>query len=618
MTPERLEFEQFLSYRQRQVLLLRDQGLILVRGENRISAAADSNGAGKTAIGDALAFGLFGQTLRGLKGDDVACRFTTESLEVVVSCDTAEIRRRRRPKALIITPRTGSELSGDDQEKQAWIDDQLGYGFQTFKNAIVFGQGPFERFALADQHAQLKMLDEIQGLDFRIALARAKAWHARITSEQAVVLAQFMKLRERVLELSEQERALIKAGREYDRRRQAELDEMRRTLDGLRGKLLSQQRRLRELLAIRATLPQRRQIAARIRQQQSTQAALSEARATLTGQVTQLVAQLEQLDASVKALVEQGRCPTCRQPTDASTADAFSDDRERISTAYRAVLKEQAHLDTQLNTLGRTLTAGQVRLPDELVVLEHECGDANLDRERTLEATSKADLDAAMEHRQLRMVQVWPDQDLLTSVWERRAKAGAELDRLDRRLGVLEMDGACAAYWVDAFGDRGIRALLFDHVAAYVNERLAWHLGYLAAGEVQADLATQLPTKAGTVRERINLHATWTWGGDGRGTGSGGQDRRVDLALFAALQDLAERRAGRLLPVKIYDEPADQLDPRGLELFTEWIRAQARERGTILLITHNPALGETIEPDQIWTVVFDGSGSRVIVDGGGV
>lgn len=79
-----LQFEHFMCFRKRQHLQLQDVGLVLIQGSNRISGAADSNGAGKSAVIDAISYALFGQTIRGLRGDDVACRFTKEKCEVLL------------------------------------------------------------------------------------------------------------------------------------------------------------------------------------------------------------------------------------------------------------------------------------------------------------------------------------------------------------------------------------------------------------------------------------------------------------------------------------------------------------------------------------------------------
>jgi Fe-S cluster assembly ATPase SufC len=119
--------------------------------------------------------------------------------------------------------------------------------------------------------------------------------------------------------------------------------------------------------------------------------------------------------------------------------------------------------------------------------------------------------------------------------------------------------------------------------------------------------------KKGGARERISFKAEWAWGGDGPLDGSGGQDRREDLALFAAVQDLAESRSARPFPIKVWDEPGDSLDTRGQELFAAWVKAESRRRGTGLLITHSETLAGLIEPDHTWVVVMDKNGATVEV-----
>ena len=70
---------------------------------------------------------------------------------------------------------------------QAAIDSRLGFGFRTFCNAVVFGQGAFERFAHADQAEQIRMLDEIQGIDFSDARKRTKAWRDKIVVQMGEI-----------------------------------------------------------------------------------------------------------------------------------------------------------------------------------------------------------------------------------------------------------------------------------------------------------------------------------------------------------------------------------------------------------------------------------------------
>jgi DNA repair exonuclease SbcCD ATPase subunit len=206
----------------------------------------------------------------------------------------------------------------------------------------------------------------------------------------------------------------------------------------------------------------------------------------------------------------------------------------------------------------------------------------------------------------------WDGQAAMKAAQDALDRASAEERGIVARRQRIARTARIAAYWVEAFGDRGIRSLLFDSVADFLNERIERHLRVLAAGEAAVTVRSTTALKGGGQRERISFGREWSWGAVG--TGSAGQDRRVDLAVFMAVQDLAEARSARQSPLKVWDEPGDALDQRGQELFAEWVTREARTRGTGLLITHSPTLEAMVEPDAVWTAVLDAEGSRVEED----
>lgn len=82
----------------------------------------------------------------------------------------------------------------------------------------------------------------------------------------------------------------------------------------------------------------------------------------------------------------------------------------------------------------------------------------------------------------------------------------------------------------------------------------------------------------------------------------------MDLALFAALQDLAEFQSARAFPLKAWDEPGDALDGLGRDIFVGWLAREARARGTGFFITHSHEAAATADADAVWTVVLDAEG----------
>jgi DNA repair exonuclease SbcCD ATPase subunit len=182
----------FLPFRDKVEFPLADQGLVLIRGDNRVSAALNDNGSGKTSILHAIAWCLFGEDLAGRKADAVANRFTTETCQVQVDIEDEQgiwsVIRRRRPAALWVEGEgiLPAEESNMDVV-QEYIESRVGFGLRTFRNAVVFGQGAFDRFAQAEQGEQMKMLDEIQGIDYSTPRAGATDWRKNLVAKMGEI-----------------------------------------------------------------------------------------------------------------------------------------------------------------------------------------------------------------------------------------------------------------------------------------------------------------------------------------------------------------------------------------------------------------------------------------------
>jgi len=68
---------------------------------------------------------------------------------------------------------------------------------------------------------------------------------------------------------------------------------------------------------------------------------------------------------------------------------------------------------------------------------------------------------------------------------------------------------------------------------------------------------------------------------------SGGEKRKVRLATAMALQDMVASRATKPISLFIADEVDDALDDAGLERLMGILDEKARDRGTVLVISHN-------------------------------
>lgn len=633
-----LVLEQFGPFRGRVELSLADQGLVMVRGDvTAISASSSDNGAGKTSLPHGISFCWFGEDLGGRRADAVANRFTDGTCLAHTDMEDAlgpwSVSRTRRPTGLRVTGIPG--VTGDEnmdvlQEK---IIQRLGFGLRTFKNAVVFGQGNFDRFAAADQDEKMRMLDEIQGVDFRDALARARDWRRDLQEKLAKATKDRESAEARIEEVARSVEALRLARDGYE-------EEKRRRVHSLRGALAEvEQAVVQAVLEVKNAEIERRVLVGIVAEQgklEGLRERLLSAAADLAGKQAaerDACSASDDLTASVADLLKEGSCPSCRQAVKSrrkTVAKLFEGDLVRLRQA--AVTAERERVQSTIahegvDGLHRAQFAALLSLMPPERRLRNEVSDvvryvAFLDGRCSAQAVARRAADLRQAEVKLGEARHaveeaergrWSGQASLDDAENSLANLRISVATMTSRESKVARAVAMSEYWVEAFGDRGIRSMLVDGVADFVNERLAAHLEVLTCGEATIRMSATTALKKGGVREGISLATEWSWGGAGPFDGSGGQDRRKDLALFAAVQDLAESRSARPFPIKVFDEPFDALDARGKETACAWVRGIARERGTALLVTHDEQVAALAEPDQVWTVVMTKEGSHVEV-----
>lgn len=153
-------------------LALDSPGLHLVLGSNLDNKSFDSNGSGKSALFEAVIWGLFGEFLRSGESVDNIIRKGEKScaVELVVdpedgSGDVVINRSRSSKKGLLTVTRAedGAPMfpAGNVNEKQAELNEWLGTDFTTFTNSVYFGKGLAKFFMLSNDNDRKDLLESI-------------------------------------------------------------------------------------------------------------------------------------------------------------------------------------------------------------------------------------------------------------------------------------------------------------------------------------------------------------------------------------------------------------------------------------------------------------------------
>ena len=138
----------------------------------------------------------------------------------------------------------------------------------------------------------------------------------------------------------------------------------------------------------------------------------------------------------------------------------------------------------------------------------------------------------------------------------------------------------------EAFGKKGIQALLIETALPEIEAEANRLLGRMTDNRMHVKIETQRETKRGDTIETLDINISDELGTRNYEMFSGGEAFRIDFAIRIALSKLLARRAGAPLPTLIIDEGFGTQDTVGIEKLKEAINSIQDDFEKILVITH--------------------------------
>lgn len=604
---------------------LDSRGLVLIQGSNLDDTSAKSNGAGKSSIPDAISWCLYGETARGESGDAIVNREEGANTEVEITLvdgdDEFVVGRYRKHKdyknrlTLSKTVRNASGsydsvgmTDGTDKLTQIKIDRLLGCPLDVFTSAIYAGQERMPDLpAMTDKqlkelieqaagitelqgyhetakelnhgHATLLKVGAVAVEKMKLGLTRINAsleekvdWEKEWNSARLVKMKALLDQHARLSEWATDDEFLLRI-----HCKQAELDEAETELKAAKSLLLS----------VDTIGPALEKV-------------VSDRSRTLTVMETNLKASgravnaakvgLESLDASVGTPCKECGKPYCVDDL-ATAREARTAGLRDIVTTYRGAQKDVAEARSVAEDAQAELVAHRASIvPDATKAEEFS--------QLTAEAATirAAFWDAKNEHKEFsdRRAAITaahseenPYEKVVSSLKGELTEAQVELGKAEEYQVKLTTIEALSKAAVEVFSPAGVRAHILDHVTPYLNTRTAHYLSVLSDGNLTAMWSTLSSTAKGELREKFVIEVNNAKGGGSFGLLSGGEKRKVRLACSLALQDLVANRASKPFRLFVADEIDDALDASGMERLMTLLDEKARERGTVLVISHN-------------------------------
>jgi len=342
-------------------------------------------------------------------------------------------------------------------------------------------------------------------------------------------------------------------------------------------------------------------------------------------------------------------CPTCRRVIDAKAADAIKEAADELDAQAREYSKTLKKLSARrvknseellrLKEKQQQLAAMQKRidgLENEMSAIEaaqahqgevektieerkHHHDERIFEAKKKLKAAEKAceglpdeepdltEMENDIEAGKLVVEEARSNIATIESAKREKKKLEKELAEYGEQIGDLNEAIRMAKYWADGFPR--IRLLVVDSFIPEFESEVNSYLEKLYPA-VRVRFETVVPLQSGGTAEKFEILITdletgrespWdAW--------SGGEKKRMALALYLGLNAVASRAMESRIGFLMLDEVLADLDATGREAALELFESEREQDRSIVLISHLPNIQQNF-PDVLTVVKRDGIAS---------
>lgn len=615
-------------------LELDNQGLILIEGVNKTNDSFDSNGSSKSTLVSSITYALYGKTEKGLKADDVVNKYEKKNTSVILSFDIGEdnyrIERYRKHKEfknkvkLFCNDKEITGSTNDVTDKQ--IQDLFGIDFSTYVNAIIYGQGDIPMFSQATDKGKKEILESITKVEVYkkaqyVAKEKVKEVEEQQNKEQQEIekLGYQKELKQeqfdkevskynQVMEQKKQEEETFKQRQEEYNNKVKELDEQINTLkqnipeiENTEFIFSDNYNKAKEGIEL---------IKNNINDKLMpvwNQEELSER--VVDQEIKSIQSKINQLDTN-------DHCPVCGSPIDNSHKVKEKENMETQISQEQEKLKQHKENKQKIEDKKRELETKINQL--EQMMKEEDLQKQNHDREIQKQYQQQQEvynnisqLENSKSGLQKPTLNDYsyiekPDEKLYKKEQNDIDKA---IDKHKDKVVQLETKKNKYSNAVDAFGNKGIRSVVLDFITPFLNERANEYLQTLSGSDIEIEFQTQVKNSKGELKDKFDVIVKNSNGGESYKANSAGEQKRIDLSISFAIQDLIMSKDDISTNIALYDECFDGLDTIGCENVVKLLKDRLKTVSTIFVITHSESLKPLFE--NVITMVKEDGVSRL-------
>lgn len=523
-----LRARNFYSYKALSLDFSDYSGIVRIMGSNKDTGA--SNGSGKSAIIEAVVWGIFGQTLRksteeAMVNIDMGADLSVE-MDIETDSGLLSITRTKRTTSLNIIHKGVDRDQATSRETQELINEILDTDYKSFVTSLVFGQHA-DRFFLdsspEDKRNIIRKCFDLEDLfSKRNSVKQLKAAYG---SELKLTNNLIVKLKEE---------------------------------EGtLKGQVPDPKFKLIDLPPLDKILKAEKKVS-------SAEYGIKDIQRELKKDRDKLRRLKDSHDKGVYK--EDEECHVCR--------NTYA--KEQTLKDVKGMHKNMVGLELSIDAKEQLILAKKEVISSETPSISSSQW-AKYNHKNKLIDNAQSSIDRLLTVR----------QEL------------AEYEVKSQRLQSLQVT---MKFWETAFSEKGLIRYIIRNILEYFNMKVNEYVSILTDSqfsvEFNDDLSEEI-TNNGKDTKYISL--------------SGGEKRKVNLAIMLALQDLSSKISKTDCNLMFFDEVCDNIDDSGIESVNNLLtvlKDQCPDK-IILMITHNNRLQELLSESQAINVTKKKGISRI-------
>nr|DAN11149.1 MAG TPA: STRUCTURAL MAINTENANCE OF CHROMOSOMES PROTEIN [Herelleviridae sp.] len=630
---KKVEVQNFMAIKEA-TLELDNQGLILIEGKNKSNDSYTSNGSGKSTLVSAITYALYGKTEKGLKADEVVNKIekknTFVKLDFTIGKDQYRIERYRKHKdnknkvLLFLNDKEITGATNDVTDKQ--IQELFGIEFNTYVNAIMFGQGDIPMFSQATDKGKKEILESITRTDvYKNAQNIAKEKIKEVEESQNKLEMEINKKEFQLTSLEEHfEKDLVYYNQIQEKKEQEEKEVKRKT-----EKIEQQKKDIdKQIEEVKKNIPTvetkeytfsenyyKTQETVKLLQE-GINSKLKPKQQEVSNKINQITYEINTHKSRIQELDTSDTCPVCGSPIDNThkvkevdnlnnLIQQATDNLDKYQQAKELLDKKEVKLNDKIKGYTNTLTQEE----EQSRRVEQENKDKLLNQQQYYNKISQ------LENQKNSLVP--PTLNDYSYIKEpskenHEKEVKSVKDGIDKyKQNILQLEGKKGKYKdaVEAFSNKGIRSVVLDFITPFLNEKANDYLQVLTGSDIHIEFQTQVENAKGELKDKFDVIVNNENGGKSYKANSAGEQKRIDLAISFAIQDLIMSKDDISTNIALYDECFDGLDLVGCENVIKLLKDRLKTVSTIFVITHNENLKSLFE--QTITMVKEDGISRL-------